>query len=107
MFRPLAKAVCLQSKRRAWNAPNAPVIPAKTWVVLAQWYLSTAPDHHSKRHGYKLQPEKVYIKVASVIQEHGLEFQHEGRNIEGAASESTLKDASHSRLMEHNYDTYV
>ena len=75
--------------------------------MLAQWYLSTAPDHHSKRHGYKLLPEKVYIKVSSVIQEHGLEFQHEGRNTEGSASVSTLKDESHSRLMEHNYASYI
>lgn len=107
LFRPIAKAQYLTSKRRAWNAPNAPTIPAKTWVVLAQWYMSTAADHHAKRHGYKLLPEKVYLRVSSIIQEHGLEFQHEARNIESAASESTLKDESHSRLLEHNFATYI
>ena len=107
MFRPLAKAVNLKSKRRAWNAPNAPVIPAKTWVVLTQWYLSTAVDHHAKRQGYKLLQEKVYLRVSSVIQEHGLEFQHAARNIESAASESTLNEDSHARLLEHNFASYV
>lgn len=69
--------------------------------------MSTAADHHAKRHGYKLLPEKVYLRVSSIIQEHGLEFQHEARNIESAASESTLKDESHSRLLEHNFATYI
>ena len=76
-------------------------------MVLAQWYLSTAANHHAKRHGYKLLPEKVYLRVSSVIQEHNLEFQHEARNIDSAASESTLKEESHSRLMEHNFASYV
>ena len=108
LLRTLGKAVRLTSKRRAWAAPNAPTIPTKTWVVLAQWYLSTAADHHSKRQGYKLLDGHAYIRVSSIIQEHGLEFQHEGRNTtQEFASESTLKAESHARLQEHNFASYV
>jgi len=107
LLRTLGKAVRLTSKRRAWAAPNAPTIPTKTWVVLAQWYLSTAADHHSKRQGYKLLDGHAYIRVSSIIQEHGLEFQHEGRSSKEFASESTLKAESHARLQEHNFASYV
>ena len=47
------------TKLKAWDDPRATVIPRGTWVVRAQWYLSTAEDHRAKRHAYKLLPEEV------------------------------------------------
>lgn len=90
---------------RAWDSPKATIIKRGTWVVRAQWYNSTAIDHHTKRHGYKLLPDYVYLEVRSVIQEHDLEFQHEGRAT--SAAECTLLDASHSRVMQHNFESYM
>ena len=71
-------------------------------------YLKSSDRHAKLAAGLQAaQPEKVYLRVSGVIQEHGLEFQHEGRNIEGSTSESTLKEDSHSRLMEHSFASYV
>ena len=71
----------------------------------AQWYLSTAEDHRVKRQGYKLLPDYCYIKVSTIIQEHGLSFRHAGR--EGSASESILEEVEHDRIMGHNFATYI
>ena len=93
------------TKLKAWDDPRATVIPRGTWVVRAQWYLSTAEDHRAKRHGYKLLPEKVLVKVSTIIQELDLEFQHEGRA--GTAAECVLSDEAHDRIMSHNFATYT
>ena len=53
-------------------------------------------DHNQKRHGYKLLPDYVYVEVKTIIQEHGLEFQHEGRT--GSSAECTMRDADHTRV---------
>ena len=37
--------------------------------------------------------------VSTLVQEHELEWEHEGRS----GGESTLKEASHAALMQHNY----
>ena len=68
-------------------------------------YVSTAADHRQKRHGYKLLPDYVYVAVKTIIQEHGLEFQHEGRASSNA--ECTLGDADHTRILQHNFATYM
>ena len=94
-----------RTKLKAWDHPKATTIPAKTWVVRAQWYLSTAEDHRAKRQGYKLLPEKVLVKVSTIIQELDLDFQHEGRA--GTAAESVLSDEAHDRIMGHNFATYT
>ena len=80
-----------------YNDPKAPWLKAKELVVRAQWYLSTAEDHRAKRQGYKLLPDYCYIKVSTIIQEHGLSFRHAGR--EGSASESILEEVEHDRIM--------
>ena len=53
----------------------------------------------------KLLPDKVLIKVSTIIQELDLEFQHEARP--GSTAESSLKEASHDRIMSHNFATYT
>ena len=97
--------VQLKTKRRAFDHVRAPILKAKTWVVRARWYLSTADDHRAKRQGYKLLPEFHYIPVSTIIQEHGVAFAHAGR--EGTTAESTLGEAEHDRLMSHNFATYT
>ena len=49
-------------------------------------YLSTAEDHRVKQQKYKLLPDKVLIKLSTIIQEVDLKFQHEGRT--GTAADS-------------------
>ena len=99
-----SKAFKSNSKLRAFGHPNAPIIKPKTWVVRGQWYLSTADDPNQRLQKYKLLPDYHYITVSSVIQEHGLEFQHEGRS--RSAAESTLHGDSHDRIMAHNFASY-
>ena len=41
--------------------------------------MSTAEDHRIRQQKYKLLPDKVLIKVSTIIQELDLEFQHEAR----------------------------
>ena len=67
--------------------------------------MSTAEDHRVKQQKYKLQPDKVLIKLSTIIQEVDLKFQHEGRT--GTAAECTLGDEAHDRIMGHNFATYT
>ena len=46
-----------------------------------------------------LLPELMHVPVASLVQEHGLEWAHEGRS----GGQSILSPESHLRLMSHNY----
>ena len=105
LLRITANPFKCNSKLRAWADPKATIIPAKTWVVKAQWYLSTADDHRDKRQGYKLLSDPVYVKVSTIIQELGLQFQHEGRA--GSDALSTLGEAEHDRIMGHNFASYL
>ena len=104
LFRSAAKSFKCSNKLRAFSHPRAPIIKRGTWVVKGQWYLSTALNPRDKRQSYKLLPEYHYIEVKSVVQEHDLCFQHEGR--QGSAAESTFADSSHDRVMCHNFSSY-
>ena len=44
-LRTAGKAYKTNSKVRAFSHPKAPTIRKGTWVVKAQWYLSSAVDH--------------------------------------------------------------
>lgn len=67
------------------------------WVVEAQWYSSTSDAQGRK--SYKLLPERVHVPIGSLVPEHGLKWQHEGRS----RGESILSEESHLVLMSHNY----
>ena len=67
------------------------------WVVKAQWYSSTSDAQGRK--SYKLLPELVYVPIAALVQEHALEWLHEGRS----GGESILSQKSHLALISHNY----
>lgn len=63
----------------------------------AHWYLCTSDTQDRK--AYTLlcdEGEEKVLPVASIVQEHGLEFQRESR------MESILKDSSHLALIAHN-----
>ena len=71
-----------------------------TLVVTAEWYVSTSDSQDRK--SYKLlEGEKVTVPVASLVQEHGLEWAREMRG--GTGCELILSAASHIALMQHNY----
>ena len=71
------------------------------YYVEAQWYISSYDSRGCKK--YKLLNELAYVPVSTLVQEHTLEWEHEGRS----GGESTLKEASHAALMlscmQHNY----
>ena len=77
--------------------PGGRTIAKNQWFVEAQWYLSVSDDPLQKR--YKLLDDIVYVPPDAFIQEHELEWQHEGRN----GGESLLSNASHVALMWHNF----
>ena len=83
--------------KKAVKVPGGTTISAKTWVVKAQWYLSSSDDQRVK--SYKLLPEIVYIPVCSLIQDKELEWSKEGRT----GGMSFLDSKSHARLMAVNY----
>ena len=68
-----------------------------TWVVEAQWYLSTSDNQGRK--SYSLLEEIVHVPVGSIVQEHGLEWQREGRH----GRDNLLSTQSHVALMAHNF----
>ena len=74
-------------------------IKTGTLVVEAQWYLSTSDSQDRK--SYKLQSdETVTVPVASLVQEHDLQWK---RDFRAPDAELTLSNESHVRLMQHNY----
>ena len=82
--------------------PGGRTIACNQWYIEAQWYLSTSDDQGRK--SYKLEPEIVYIPVGSLVQEHGLSWEREGRGVNG---ESILSNNSHLALMSHNFSNVV
>ena len=83
------------------KVPGGKTIAKNQWFVEAQWYRSTSHDPVVKR--YKLLDGVVHVPPDAFIQEHELEWAHEGR----AEGESILSDASHVALMKHNYSNVV
>ena len=82
---------------KAIKVPGGATICAKTWVVEAQWYLSSSDDQRVK--SYTLLPDTVFVPVCSIIQDTELEWQKEGRS----GGQSFLHPDSHARLMAVNY----
>ena len=77
--------------------PGGTTIAKNQYYVEAQWYLSSWDSRGCKK--YKLLDEIVHVPVTTIVQEHELEWEHEGRT----GGESTLKEACHAALMQHNY----
>ena len=94
-----SKMYVYKPKKAAKGARGA-TIKKGTLVVDAHWYVSTSSDQMRK--SYKLRgDEKVTIPVASLVQEHNLEWAREMRG--GTNCESILANSSHLALMQHNY----
>ena len=79
------------------KVPGGTTIAKNQYYVEAQWYLSSYDSKGCKK--YKLLEEIVHVPVSTLVQEHELEWEHEGRS----GNESTLKEACHAALMQHNY----
>ena len=92
----LTKSVAKQAKGPIKVAGGS-TIRTGQWVVEAQWYNSTSGAQGRK--SYKLVPECVHVPIASIVQEHSLEWQHEGRS----GGEGILSQQSHLALISHNY----
>ena len=88
------KKVAYQLKKKA-VVEGGTTLRTDSWVVDAQWYLSTSDAQNRK--SYKLLEPIVHIPVGALIQEHGLVWARE------AAHEPILTPASHDLLMLHNY----
>ena len=104
LLRTAGTARKLSSKVRAFEDPKAPTFRTGTWVVRAQWYLSTADDVRARRQSYKLIPEYHYVAVSTMVQESGLQFIHASRD--SSSAESTFGEDEHDRIMAHNFGTY-
>ena len=86
--------------KKATKGARGATIKKGTLVVDAHWYVSTSGDQMRK--SYKLMAdEKVTIPVASLVQEHNLEWAREMRG--GTNCEPILANSSHLALMQHNY----
>ena len=79
------------------KVPGGTTIAKNQYYVEAQWYLSSYDSKGCKK--YILLEEIVHVPVSTLVQEHELEWEHEGRSV----NESTLKEACHAVLMQHNY----
>ena len=68
------------------------------WIIDAYWFASTS----ASRKSYQLMSnELVHVLVGSIIQETDLEFDREGMH------ERILSEASHLKLIRHNYSNVV
>jgi hypothetical protein len=88
------KKAAYQLKKKAL-VEGGTTLRMDTWVVDAQWYLSTSDAQNRK--SYTLLEPIVQIPVSALIQEHGLVWVRE------TAHEPILMPASHDLLMLHNY----
>jgi hypothetical protein len=77
--------------------PGGTTIAKNQYYVEAQWYLSSYDIKGCKK--YRLLEVIVHVPVSTIVQEHELLWEHEGRS----GGESTLKEARHAVLMQHNY----
>ena len=84
------------------KVPGGRTIAKNQWFIEAQWYLSTSDNQDRK--SYRLLPELAHIPIGSLVQEHGLRWEREGRGREG---KSILSQESHLALMSHNYSNVV
>ena len=85
--------------KKATKVSGGTTIKTGTLVVEAQWYLSTSDSQDRK--SYKLQSdETVTVPVASLVQEHDLQWK---RDFRAPDAELTLSNEPHVRLMQHNY----
>ena len=89
------KSVALTGK--TIKVPGGTTIAKNQYYVEAQWYVSSSDNNLCKK--YQLLPETVHVPVSTLVQEHELEWEHEGRS----GGESTLKEKCHAILMQHNY----
>jgi len=90
----------LRTTSTPWQAKKAIKTVGRTiakdnWVVKARWYLCTSDTQDRK--SYKLLDGETHVALASMVQEHGLEFVREH------AHEPILSDASHVAIMSHNF----
>jgi hypothetical protein len=79
------------------KVPGGNTIAKNQYYVEAQWYISSYNIDGCKK--YRLLEEIVHVPVNTLIQDHKLEWEHEGRS----GNESTLKEACHATLMQHNF----
>ena len=100
LLRTLSKMYPYKKPKKAAKGARGATPKNGTLVVDAHWYVSTSGDQMRK--SYKLSAdEKVTIPVASLVQEHSLEWEREMRG--GTKCESILATRSHLALMQHNY----
>ena len=83
-----------ETRKRIKNKDGS-TIPAKNWVVKAQWYLSTSDN--PQRRSYELLDDVIHVQVSTLVQEAELEFDRAGQH------ERILSDASHVNIMSHNF----
>jgi hypothetical protein len=79
------------------KVPGGTTIAKNQYYVEAQWYRASYDSKSCKK--YKLLDGIVHVPVSALVQEHELEWEHEGRT----GGENTLKEACHAALMQHNY----
>ena len=84
------------------KVPGGRTISSNQWYVEVQWYLSTSDDQGRK--SYSLEPEIAHIPIGSIVPEHRLSWDREGR---GPNGESILSKESHLALMSHNFSNVV
>ena len=85
--------------KKAIKVQGDTTIKTGTLVVDAHWYQSTSDAQDRK--SYKLMMDAIVtLPVASLVQEHDLEWQ---RRFRAPGAELTISDESHRRLMQHNY----
>ena len=85
--------------KKATKVTGGSTIKTGTLVVNAQWYQSTSDAQDRKSYTLVVN-ETVTVPVASLVQEHDLEWQRVWR---APGAEHIISDESHLQLMCHNY----
>ena len=100
LLRTLSKMYPYKKTKKAAKGARGATLKNGTLVVDAHWYVSTSGNQMRK--SYKLlADEKVTIPIASLVQEHDLEWERNWRG--GTNCECILANDSHLALMQHNY----
>ena len=72
-----------ETRKRIKNTDGT-TIPAKNWVVKAQWYLSTSDN--PQRRSYELLDDVIHVQVSTLVQEAELEFVPVGHHVHDATN---------------------
>jgi hypothetical protein len=99
-------------RRNPYQAPQGlrdvqgKTINKGNWIVDALWYECTSEDPNHKAY-HMLPGDVIHVRLSSFVTEVGLEWVHYSPGRQGTRATGIFSDASHLRVMRHNFSNVI